>query len=101
PPRRAAPERDRPAPADPGGIVTRDEIRALVLDELSNIAPDVDVERVDDDASLRDEYDLDSMDALNLLKALHGRLAVDIPEREYARMRGIGDLLDYLEPRLA
>jgi acyl carrier protein len=81
--------------------VTRDEIRTQVLDELSNIAPDVDVESIDDDASLRDEYDLDSMDALHLLKALHRRLAVDIPESEYARMRGIADLLDYLEPRLA
>jgi acyl carrier protein len=81
--------------------VSRDELRAIILEELSNIAPDVDVETLDDTANLRDEYDLDSMDTLNLLKALHRRLAVDIPEKDYAKMRAIAELLDYLEPRLA
>jgi acyl carrier protein len=81
--------------------VSREELRNTILDELSNVAPDVDVETVDDAADLRDEYDLDSMDALNLLEALHRRLAVVIPEKDYARMRTLGDLLDYLEPRVA
>jgi acyl carrier protein len=80
--------------------VTRQELRAIILDELSNIAPDVDVERVDDGVHLSDEYDLDSMDALNLLKALHQRLSVDIPERDYARMRTLSELLDYIERAL-
>jgi acyl carrier protein len=79
--------------------VTRDQLRAIILEELSNVAPDVEVDAVDDAAHLRDEYDLDSMDALNLLKALHRRLAIDIPERDYARMRSIDDLLAFLEPR--
>jgi acyl carrier protein len=81
--------------------VSREELRTTILDELSNVAPDIDVETLDDTANLRDEYDLDSMDALNLLEALHRRLAVDIPEKDYARMRTLGELLDYLEPRVA
>jgi len=81
--------------------VNRDELRSILLQELSDIAPDIDTAMVEDDASLQDEYDLDSMDAVNLVTAIHKRLGVNIPDRDYARMRSIADLLDYIEPRLA
>ncbi|MCC5859658.1 MAG: acyl carrier protein [Ectothiorhodospiraceae bacterium] len=81
--------------------MNRDELRAIILEELSAIAPDIDTDTLNDQARLRDEYDLDSMDALNLLTALHKRLAVNIPEADYARMHSLSQLLDYLEPRLA
>lgn len=76
--------------------MNRQELRDAILEELSGIAPDIETGNVDDDTRLRDEYDLDSMDALNLLTALHQRLGVNIPEREYAKMHTLGDLLDYL-----
>jgi len=79
--------------------VNRERLRDIVLEELSAIAPDIDLATLDERASLRDEYDLDSMDALNLLTALHRRLGVDIPETDYARMHSLQALLDYLEPR--
>lgn len=79
--------------------MNRETLRVVVLEELSAIAPDIDIEAIDDRARLRDEYDLDSMDALNLLTALHQRLGVDIPETDYARMHSLQDLLDYLESK--
>nr|WP_246385639.1 acyl carrier protein [Halomonas campaniensis] len=75
-------------------------MRDIVLDELSAIAPDIDTATIDDRARLRDEYDLDSMDALNLLTALHQRLGVSIPESDYAGLHSLQALLDYLTPRL-
>jgi acyl carrier protein len=81
--------------------VNRDQLRDIVLEELSAIAPDIDITCLDDRARLRDEYDLDSMDALNLLTAVHHRLGVNIPESDYARMHSLQALLDYLEPRTA
>jgi len=80
--------------------MTRDELRKAVLEELSGIAPDIDLASFDDNASLQDEYDLDSMDSLNLAEAVHKRLGVNIPDQDYARLRNISDLLDYLEDRL-
>lgn len=80
--------------------MNRDELRKVVLDELSNIAPDIDTENFDDRAHLQDEYDLDSMDALNLAEAVHKRLGVNIPDQDYARMHCIAELLDYLEKKL-
>lgn len=81
--------------------MNREQLRTIVLEELSAIAPDIDITQLDDRARLRDEYDLDSMDALNLLTALHQRLGVDIPESDYARMQSLQELLDYLEPRVS
>jgi acyl carrier protein len=81
--------------------MTRDEIRAAVLEELSNIAPEVELEKVDPDADLREAIDLDSMDVLNLLIALHERLAIDIPEAEAKRLVTLNGAVDYLAARLS
>jgi acyl carrier protein len=79
--------------------MNREELRKAVLEELSAIAPDIDLASFDDNAHLQDQYDLDSMDALNLAEAVHKRLGVIIPDQDYARMHCIADLLDYLEKR--
>ncbi|MGM0571994.1 acyl carrier protein [Marinobacter sp.] len=79
--------------------MNRDELRKAVLEELSDVAPDIDMATFDDRASLQDEYDLDSMDLLNLAAAVHKRLGVNIPDQDYARMRCVADLLDYLQER--
>lgn len=80
--------------------MNRDALRKAVLEELSGIAPDIDLESFDDTASLQDDYDLDSMDSLNLAEAIHKRLGVNIPDQDYARLRNIAELVDYLEQRL-
>lgn len=80
--------------------MNRDELRKAVLEELSSIAPDIDMTTFDDTANLQDAYDLDSMDALNLAEAVHKRLGVNIPDQDYARMRSIAELLDYLAEKL-
>lgn len=77
--------------------MTREQLRAAVLEQLSGIAPDIDIDTLDDTVNLRDEYDLDSMDSVNLLTAIHKRLQVNIPDRDYARMHSISELLDYLQ----
>lgn len=80
--------------------MNRDELRKAVLEELSDVAPDIDMATFDERASLQDEYDLDSMDLLNLAAAVHKRLGVNIPDQDYARMRCVADLLDYLQERV-
>jgi acyl carrier protein len=80
--------------------MNRDEIRKAVLAELSAIAPDAELGKVDPDADLREAIDLDSMDVLNLLIALHERLAIDIPEAEAKRLVTLNGAVDYLAGRL-
>ncbi|MDY6871051.1 MAG: phosphopantetheine-binding protein [Actinomycetota bacterium] len=72
-------------------------IRDNILSELTTIAPEVAPEDIRDDALLRDQVDLDSMDWLNFLVRIHKRLHVDIPEADYKSLRTLGDIVDYVE----
>jgi len=75
--------------------------RETVLDALQKIAPRVSADALNPTTPLRDQVDLDSMDWLNFLAALHERLGVDIPEADYARLVTLDDLLSYLRQRRA
>ena len=50
------------------------DIRKVVQEELNNIAPEVDMASVDPAADLREALDIDSMDFLNFITAIHHRL---------------------------
>ncbi|MEQ8402597.1 MAG: acyl carrier protein [Roseitalea porphyridii] len=62
------------------------EIRAAYLEELNRVAPDVDPETVSDNDHIQDDLELDSMDVLNLVTALHTRFGIDIPESDYPQI---------------
>jgi acyl carrier protein len=76
--------------------MTPDEIRATVLSTLAGIAPEVDPAEVAGDVDLRDQLDIDSMDFLNFVIALHEALGVDIPERDYPQLGTLDAIVDYV-----
>jgi acyl carrier protein len=80
--------------------MTADEIRTIVIDTLMRIAPEIDPASIEPGASFRDQLDLDSMDFLNFVLAVHDRLGVEIPEVDYARLSTLGSAVDYLAARL-
>ena len=73
------------------------ETRAGVVEELLAIAPEIEEGDLSDSELLRDQVDLDSMDWLNFLVALHKRFEVAIPESEYKSLRTIDDLTSYID----
>ncbi len=73
-----------------------DAVRALVLDILGTIAPEADLATLAPAAILRAELDLDSMDFLNFVIALHDRLGIDIPEADYPALATLAGAVDYL-----
>jgi acyl carrier protein len=75
------------------------DIRAVIEDEIGRIAPEIDFAAIDADADLREQIDIDSMDFLNLVTALHLRLGVDIPEADYPRLATLRAAMAYLEGR--
>jgi acyl carrier protein len=70
------------------------EIRKMVLAELKRIAPEL--EDVAPAKPLRDQVDLDSMDWLNFLVALNGRLKIEIPEADYRKLGTLDQVVAYL-----
>ena len=81
--------------------MTRDDIEAVVRTSLGGIAPEVDLSRVKPTADLRDELDIDSMDFLRFVVDLHARLGVEVPEKDYPRIRTLASCVDYLVERVA
>lgn len=63
--------------------MNKEQIRAVWLDELVKVAPDLDPAGISGSDHLQDDLELDSMDVLNFVTALHAALGVDIPERDY------------------
>ena len=80
--------------------MTRDEIRTVFMEELTGIAPDVEIDGVDPAADLRETVDLDSMDIFNLVIALHERLGLDIPDADAPRLVTLAGAVDYLAEKL-
>ena len=76
--------------------MTRDEIRATVLRTLGEIAPEADLSTLEGDVSFRDQLDVDSMDLLNFVIALHAALHVDIPEADYPSLATLDGCVNYL-----
>lgn len=81
--------------------MTKDELRAAIIEEIGNIAPEADLAGVPDDRDLREALDLDSMDIFNLVVALSKRLGIDIPDADAIRLVTLGGGTEYLAQRLA
>ena len=79
--------------------MTDDEIKAMVLRELAKIAPELD-SQIDPEIDLREQIDLDSIDMLNLMIAIHETTGVDIPEADYPQMSSLNGCVSYLRARM-
>ncbi|ULA66996.1 MAG: Acyl carrier protein [Nitrospira sp.] len=72
------------------------ETRSLVLRILGEIAPEADTSALQPDVSFRDQLDLDSMDFLNFVVALHQEFHIDIPETDYPKFMTLNGCLAQL-----
>jgi acyl carrier protein len=76
------------------------QILGVVREELARLAPEIEFDSVDRDKPIQQEFDIDSMDFLNYITALHQELGVDVPESDYAKVATISGALTYLIERL-
>ena len=76
------------------------DVRKVVQEELNNIAPEADLASIDPGADLREALDIDSMDFLNFVTAIHHRLGVDIPELDYPKLVTLDGAIAYLTAKL-
>lgn len=76
--------------------MTDEEAEAVLRRELHRIAPEIDIDTIDRAGDLREEFDIDSMDFLNLVTALSKGLEIDIPEADYPQMASFEAMVAYL-----
>jgi len=80
--------------------MNEEEIRVRVMKTLSEIVPELEPGTLKMGANLRDQLDIDSMDFLNFLIALHQEFAVDVPEADAPKLGTIDACVGYLAQAL-
>lgn len=78
-----------------------DKLKEIIMNTVLEIAPEADFDTLDPDDGLREQLDLDSMDFLNVIIALHETLGIDIPEADYPQLFTLTDAISYLRAKQA
>jgi acyl carrier protein len=79
--------------------MTKDACKKLVIDIISDIAPDEDLSNIKADVRLRDQLQLDSMDFLDIVMELRKRHGIEVPEADYMQLASLDSCADYLTPK--
>ena len=66
--------------------MTKDDCKKLVIDIISDIAPDEDLSAIKPEVRLRDQLQLDSMDFLDIVMELRKRHNIEVPEADYSHL---------------
>lgn len=80
--------------------MTAAELRERVLRVLGTIVPEADFASLRGEVGFREQLDIDSMDFLNFVIALHKDLHVDIPEKDYPKLVTLDGCVAYLTAAL-
>lgn len=76
--------------------MTFEKVKEIIVDTLSCDEKDVTMQ-----ASLSDDLDADSLDAVELNMALEDAFGVSIPDEELASMKTVADIVGYLDSHTA
>ncbi len=80
--------------------MNEDAITAIVHRALEKVAPELEGIEIDPAKTFRDQFDIDSMDFLNFVIAIHQDTGLDIPEADYPQLASLRGCLRYLSARL-
>jgi acyl carrier protein len=88
-------------PVPTGTPFSAAEARRVVADALLRIVPDADLEALPDDAPVRTELELDSLDFLSFVELLSTGAGVRIDETDYPRLATLSSTTAFLTERAA
>ncbi len=80
--------------------MNRDEINNAIIEVLQQIVPEMAPATLDARVSFRDQFEIDSIDYLNVILTLEKRLGIKIPEIDYPKLSSLDGCAGYLENAL-
>ena len=72
------------------------DLRDVMIRALSEVAPEIDPTKIDPQADLAEQLDIDSIDFLNVVVSVHEQTGIEIPERDYPKLTTLADAIAYL-----
>lgn len=79
--------------------MTDQEVADLVERMLFTVAPEFEGEDIELDVPFREQFEIDSMDFLNFIIALHEETKIEIPEADYPMLETLGGCVAYLQQK--
>lgn len=73
------------------------QIKETIFQLLGNIAPEADLDSLDDNEDIRTTLGIDSFDFLNLLIGLSDAFSIEIPESDYGKLITLKDMIGYTQ----
>jgi len=77
----------------------REQLKQLIISQLTEIAPELEGEDLTETEDMRDAFDLDSMDFLNLVSAVSKQTGINVTEVDYPKVLTIEGMVAYLAGR--
>ena len=77
------------------------QVKNIILDIITVVAPDADLSDIKSDVRLRDQLDLDSMDFLDIVMELRKRYKIEVPKEDYPKLASLDSCVEYLGPKLS
>lgn len=80
--------------------MTKDDVKKIIIEEILNVAPDLEGGDIAPDVNIQRTYEIDSFDSLRILTALGKRLGVEVPEADYSKVDTLENMAEYFLERL-
>jgi acyl carrier protein len=76
--------------------MTLEQIRSTVIEALCQVAPEAEPAQLRPNVSFRQQLDIDSMDFLRFIIALHEKTHRELPEKDYPKLTTLDGCVAYL-----
>lgn len=80
--------------------MTQEQIKKAIIDQILEIAPDIDEGDIIADENIQRSLEIDSFDFLKILTALNDIIGVEVPERDYAKVDTLEHMTQYFIEKL-
>lgn len=77
----------------------QEPLEDLVKGILFQVAPELEGEEIDPNEPFREQFEIDSMDFLNLMIGLNKVTGIEIPEEDYPQLESLSGCVAYLKRR--
>ena len=80
--------------------MTKEAIRRTIIDQILQIAPEIEEDEIESNANLQRSLEIDSFDFLKILTALNEQLGIEVPETDYGKVDTLERMADYFSEHL-
>jgi acyl carrier protein len=78
-------------------MTTFEKIRNIIAEQLGID----DVESIKKDTSIMGDLDADSLDTVEIMMSIEDKFEIEIPEEDAEKFKNIGDIVNYVEKKIA